>query len=91
MSKKQVKISIAGRNYPLTIDAHEENGVLEAEKLIQENINKLKTIYNINNPQDLLAMTALEFATKLHHQNGQTISNTDFKTIDDLATLLKSL
>lgn len=91
MSKKQVKISIGNRNYPITIEADEEQAVLNSEKLIQENIDKLKRVYSINDPQDLLAMTALEFATKLHKNQDEAIKDEDKKTLHDIAQLLKSI
>lgn len=91
MSKKQVKIQIGGRNYPITVEATEEDAVLGAEKLIQENVDKLKRIYNITNPQDLLAMTALEFATKLQKNQKEALLEEDKKTIQDIATLLKNI
>lgn len=91
MSKKQVKIQIGGRNYPITVEATEEDAVFGAEKLIQENVDKLKRIYNITNPQDLLAMTALEFATKLQKNQKEALLEEDKNTIQDIATLLKNI
>ncbi|MEN8839030.1 MAG: cell division protein ZapA [Flavobacteriales bacterium] len=65
MSKKNVKIKIGDRVYPLTVSESEETSVeLSAEK-IAENIKKLKNQYKITDSQDLLAMTCLEFANKI--------------------------
>ena len=65
MSKKNVKIKIGDRVYPLTVSESEEKSVeLSAEK-IAENIKKLKSQYKITDSQDLLAMTCLEFANKI--------------------------
>ncbi|MGK0436083.1 MAG: hypothetical protein ACJAX0_000312, partial [Flavobacteriales bacterium] len=41
---------------------------------IEENILKLKKQYNINDSQDLLAMTCLEFATKAQNTPTKTVS-----------------
>lgn len=65
MSQKNIKISIGGRVYPLTITEKEEPVVVSSSKMIEENIVKLKEQYSIKDSQDLLAMTALEFATKM--------------------------
>ncbi len=66
MSKKNVKIKIGDRVYPLTVSESEEKSVEVSAEKIAENIKKLKNQYKINDSQDLLAMTCLEFATKLH-------------------------
>lgn len=65
MSKKNVKIKIGDRVYPLTVSESEEKSVEVSAEKIAENIKKLKNQYKINDSQDLLAMTCLEFATKL--------------------------
>ncbi|MEN8927870.1 MAG: cell division protein ZapA [Flavobacteriales bacterium] len=67
MSQKNIKIKIGDRVYPLTISESEEDGVNSSVKKIEENIQKLKQQYKINDSQDLLAMTCLEFATKLQN------------------------
>lgn len=91
MSSKQIKISIGGRNYPLTVESKEEKAVFEAEKMIQQNIDKLKSAYNISDSRDLLAMTALEFATRLNNEPSANISDADRKILEDIAQVLKSV
>lgn len=75
MSQKNIKIKIGDRVYPLTISESEEDGVISSVKKIEENILKLKKQYNINDSQDLLAMTCLEFATKIQNTPTETVSN----------------
>lgn len=91
MSQKSIKISIGGRVYPLTITEKEEQTVLKSAAKIEENINKLQSQYGIKNSQDLLAMTALEFATQLGNKatNEANENNVEIDTI--LNTLVGKL
>ena len=57
-----IKVTVAGRVYPLTIDRQEEETVRKAAKLINEKVNEYQKNYNIKDSQDLLAMAALPFA-----------------------------
>jgi cell division protein ZapA len=76
MSQKNIKIKIGDRVYPLTISESEEDGVNSSVKKIEENILKLKKQYKINDSQDLLAMTCLEFATKAQNTPTKAVSPT---------------
>jgi len=71
MSKKNVKIKIGDRVYPLTVSESEEAGVELSANTIAENITKLKNQYKITDSQDLLAMTCLEFANKIQTAQAQ--------------------
>ena len=64
MSSLSIKVTIAGRTYPLTIDRNEEEVIRKAAAEINKNIDSLKSNYAVKDVQDLLAMTALQFATK---------------------------
>ena len=64
MSKVSIKIVIAGRNYPLTIDEGEEELVRKAVEDINTNVQKLQESYAVKDMQDLLAMTSLQLATR---------------------------
>jgi cell division protein ZapA len=83
MGEKSVKITIAGRTYPLTVEAKEEAFVHDAAKRINERIARLETQFSVKDKQDLLAMTALQFATQ--YLEAQT------KVIDDKDGLLAAL
>lgn len=93
MSQKSIKITIGGRVYPLTITEKEEQTVLNSAKKIEENINKLQSQYGIKDAQDLLAMTALEFATLLSNKsNDAKEKNVEIDTIlNDLVTKLQDI
>lgn len=62
MEKISLKVIIAGRTYPLTINKDEENSILNAAEKINSNITKLQGNYAVKDMQDLLAMTALQLA-----------------------------
>ena len=64
MSELSIKIQIGGRTYPLTIERAEEEIIRKAAKEIDENIKSLQSSYAVKDKQDLLAMTALQMATK---------------------------
>ena len=69
MDKISLKIIIAGRTYPLTIKAEEENAIRDAAERINTNIQKLQGSYAVKDMQDLLAMTALQMAVQLKNNN----------------------
>ncbi len=59
-----IKVVLAGRNYPLTINEGEEDKVREAVADINNSIKRLQENYAVKDMQDLLAMTALRLATR---------------------------
>jgi cell division protein ZapA len=63
MSELSIKVMIGGRSYPLTINRSEEEKIRKAVSEIDKNIKELKDNYAVIDMQDLLAMTALEYAT----------------------------
>ena len=63
MSELSIKVMIRGRSYPLTINRSEEEKIRKAVSEIDKNIKELKNNYAVIDMQDLLAMTALEYAT----------------------------
>ena len=70
MSEKlKIKLSIADRVYPLTIDPAQEEGLRKAAKNIEQLAKKFEKNYAVRDKQDVLAMCALQFASKIE-QNG---------------------
>ena len=63
MSELSIKVMIGSRSYPLTINRSEEEKIRKAVSEIDKNIKELKNNYAVIDMQDLLAMTALEYAT----------------------------
>ena len=62
MSELSIKVVIGGRTYPLTINRDDEEKIRKSVSEIENNIKNLKENYAVNDMQDLLAMTALEYA-----------------------------
>ncbi|MCH2215499.1 MAG: cell division protein ZapA [Flavobacteriales bacterium] len=65
MSEKSIKVTIAGRIYPISVKPEEEEGVRHAAKRVDESVKHLQDNYAVKDKQDLLAMTALQLSTKL--------------------------
>ncbi|MBF01697.1 MAG: cell division protein ZapA [Flavobacterium sp.] len=65
MSEKlKIKISIADRVYPLTIEESQEEGLRRASKKIDTMIKEFEENYAVRDKQDVLAMCALQFASQ---------------------------
>lgn len=62
-------MSIADRMYPLTIDPVQEEGLRRAARAIEELVKKFEQNYAVRDKQDVLAMCALQFASKIEQQN----------------------
>jgi len=67
--KLKIKISVADRVYPLTIDPSREEGLRKAAKNIEAMIKQLENSYAVRDKQDVLAMCALQFAAKSEQIN----------------------
>ena len=79
MSEKlKIKISIADRVYPLTVDMTQEEGLRSAAKKIDLMIKQFEESYAVRDKQDVLAMCALQFATQVEQkQLDNAIDGTD--------------
>mmetsp|Transcript_42732 Transcript_42732/g.56417 ORF Transcript_42732/g.56417 Transcript_42732/m.56417 type:complete len:93 (-) Transcript_42732:291-569(-) len=64
MAKLSLKVVVAGRTYPLSVNENEQDKVLKAAEEINKAIKLLQDNYAVKDKQDLLAMTALQLATK---------------------------
>ena len=70
MSEKlKIKLSIANRVYPLTIDSSQEEGLRKAAKNIDVMIKQFEQSYSVRDKQDVLAMCALQFASQLEQKS----------------------
>jgi cell division protein ZapA (FtsZ GTPase activity inhibitor) len=68
MDDRSISIELAGRAYPLTIQADEEDNIRSAANSINESIARLKGQYPMTDKMDLLAMAALEVTTRAMNQ-----------------------
>ncbi|MGY8919293.1 MAG: cell division protein ZapA [Flavobacteriales bacterium] len=80
MEKLKIKLSIANRIYPLTIDPSQEEGLRKAALDINNMIKQLEQSYSVNDKQDVLAMCALQFASKTKQRSIDNVnSNKSFE------------
>lgn len=62
--KLKIKISIADRVYPLTVEGSQEEALRTASKKIDTMIAQFEQNYAVRDKQDVLAMCALQFASQ---------------------------
>ncbi|MFY7988478.1 MAG: cell division protein ZapA [Flavobacterium sp.] len=80
MSEKlKIKLSIADRIYPLTVDLSQEEGLRSASKKIDAMIKQFEQSYAVRDKQDVLAMCALQFAAQVEQKQ---ISNSQDNEIN---------
>ncbi|MCK9481231.1 MAG: cell division protein ZapA [Bacteroidia bacterium] len=68
----KIKVQIAGRAYPLTVDSADEEIVRLAAKQISEKVNKYSKELAFKDVQDSIAVVALDFAILYLKQNHLT-------------------
>jgi cell division protein ZapA len=68
--KIKINVIIGGRTYPLHVNnAKEEEGTRKAAEKINNLILRFEENYAVSDKQDVLAMCALQFASKLEITN----------------------
>jgi len=91
MEKLKVNVVIAGRTYPLIVASEqEEEGMRKAAKSINDLILSFEQSYAVADKQDVLAMCALQFASKLEI-NALKASDESVKITDTLSELTSLL
>ena len=73
--KLKIKISIADRVYPLTVDMSQEEGLRSASKKIDVMMKQFEENYAVRDKQDVLAMCALQFASQVEQKQIDKSSN----------------
>lgn len=91
MGKTSIKVILAGRNYPLTINEGEEKVVQEAVDGINNSIKRLQENYAVKDMQDLLAMTALQLATRSNKSAPSDVENDNEEILSELKRLSDSI
>lgn len=86
----KIKLSIADRVYPLTINPDQEEGLRKATKKIEEMIKRFEKSYAVRDKQDVLAMSALQFATQVEQKKIDTNEESQYieEKLDELNQLL---
>ena len=84
MEKISIKVVVGGRTYPLNVTPIEQARVMKAAEDINKAIEQLRQNYGVKDPQDLLAMTALQMVSKdLSNAKTETITvPADYNTIE---------
>ena len=80
-TKLNIKISIADRVYPLTIEPDQEEALRSASKKIDTMIKQFEENYAVRDKQDVLAMCALQFASQVEQKQIDNTINAD-ATVD---------
>lgn len=70
---QKIKITLAGRVYPLTVPREEEASVRQAARHIEESLRKFEEGYAVRDKQDLLAMSALQMASRLERSQNEEL------------------
>ncbi len=89
MAKVSLKIVVAGRTYPLSVEENEVDKVQSAAANINKAIQVLQENYAVKDMRDLLAMSALQLATKSNGQKGKTVDNST--ELEEIEAQLKNL
>ena len=87
MSKVSLKVVVAGRTYPLTVQESEVEKVKRAADDINKAIKQLQENFAVRDMQDLLAMTALQLSTK----SGKATASTSNTTTPDYSEVTEEL
>ncbi len=89
MNKLKINIVIAGRTYPLSVNnTKEEEAMRKAANAINKLISKYEQNYAVSDKQDVLAMSALQFASKLEILS-LTKNDTNKEELEKLNALTK--
>ena len=90
--KLKIKLSIADRVYPLTVDLSQEEGLRSASKKIDLMIKQFEENYAVRDKQDVLAMCALQFASQVESKLAETtaVGSKSMERITNLNTLIEN-
>ena len=89
-NKLKIKLSVANRVYPLTINPSQEEGLRLASQQINNLIKKFEQNYSVQDKQDALAMCALQIASgkKQESLNKENVINDIEEKISNIINIL---
>ncbi|MFC4269407.1 cell division protein ZapA [Polaribacter marinivivus] len=93
MDKLKINVVIAGRTYPLSVkNTKEEEGMRKAANAINNLIALYEKNYAVSDKQDVLAMSALQFASKIEIASleKQSTEKEVIQKINELSNLLET-
>lgn len=88
--KVKIKINIAGRFYPMSVNVNEEEIIRKAGNKINDMIRDFESTYDVRDKQDALAMCALQFLAK-SIENDKSNFNEDEEAKNRLQRLIDDL
>lgn len=86
----KIKVTIAGRTYPLTIKREEEEQIRSAVKTINDAVVRFEERYAVQDKQDVLSMCALQLASRaeLALQQSQDVQSQASKALAEVEVAL---
>ena len=76
MAELSIKIKIGNREYPMRVEAEDEERIRKAGKLLNAKIKNYKNQFGIDDSQDLLAMVAFDcLVEKLKREESSEITD----------------
>ena len=92
MNELSISLSIAGRPYRLVIDKENEALFRKSAKLIEKRMKDYSGSYAYKDNQDLLAMVALEYATRFlrEEENAVESGNQLENRLEEIDAVLKA-
>tara|TARA_B100000497_G_C7689005_1_gene418339 strand:+ start:1344 stop:1652 length:309 start_codon:yes stop_codon:yes gene_type:complete len=87
----KIKVNIANRTYPLTIDRKDEEQVRKAVVIIRQAVERFEEKYAVSDKQDGLAMTALQMANQMLSKTNDDASKDSDAILDRLRTMESQL
>ena len=94
MAELSIRLKIGDREYPMKVDAADEEKIRKAGKIINERIRNYRNRFGINDKQDLLAMVAFDCVVEQMENQMQTNQPQDPNVstkIDELNDLLNKV
>lgn len=88
MAKLSLKVVVAGRTYPLSVEENEVEKVKKAASDINKAVKLLQDNYAVKDMQDLLAMTALQLGVKEGKKAVDNGPSEEFKGVEDALNAL---
>jgi cell division protein ZapA len=93
MADISIKLKIADREYPMRVNASEEEIIRKAGKVLNERIKAYQDKYRIDDKQDLLAMVAFDCwmeknRQETEHQDNDTLVGTKLAQWDTMLAQL---
>ena len=85
---KNIKVILAGRTFPLKVEAQKEAAIQQVVKDLNTKINKFQLDYSKANKEDILSMVLLTYAVELQeHSIGESdlaVFNDDLTEVDEI-------